>query len=190
MRAWSGDELRLVEASRRARDRGDYDRCRLRAEGLLRALGHAAGPIGRIELVALWDLASLPADGERVRSVVLQRALEELGTAEQLANRLAPFVHAAVGLSPARRRAILDEVVLPGLRNPSADPRILWTCARIGIALGAEGEEFLAARVRGSGDLRGGVDVPLDGEALTFARRMSSDAAERVAGRLLLRSDS
>lgn len=186
MRARSGDELRLVEASRRARDREDYDRCRLRAEGLLRALGQAAGPISRIELGALWELASLPPSEELVRILVLKRALEEAGTAEQLANRLEPFVNAAVGLSLARRRAILEEVVLPGLRKPAVDPRIPWTCARIGVALGAEDEEFRLLASESLATLVDARDVPLDKEALTLARQMSSQAAERVTRRLLL----
>jgi hypothetical protein len=186
MRAWSVDEHRLVEASRRARDRGDTDRCRLRAESLLRALGHAPGPIDRIELIALWDLASLPASEERVRSLVVQRALEEAGTTEQIANRLAPFVHAAVGLSPARRRAIIDEVVLPALRKPALDPRIAWTCARIGVSLAADGEEFLLLASEALAALAEACDVPCDLEALTLARRVSSEVAERVGQRLLL----
>jgi len=186
MRARSGDELRLVEASRRARDREDYDRCRLRAERLLRALGQATGPISRIELDALWELASLPPSEELVRRLVLKRALEEAGTAEQLANRLEPFVHAVVGLSPARRRAILEEDVLPGLRKPAVDPRIPWTCARIGVALGAEDEEFRLLASELLTNLVEAVDIPLDKEALTLARQISSQAAERVTRRLLV----
>jgi hypothetical protein len=186
MRRWSDDELRLVEASRQARDRGNYDRSRLRAEGLLRALGHAAGPISRIELTALWDLASLPPGEERVRSLVLERALEESGTAEQLSNRLAPFVHAAVGLSPARRRAILDDVVMPGLRKTAANPRLPWTCARIGLSLGADSEEFRRLASESLTKLVEALDLPLDDEAVTLARLMPSEAAERVTRRLLL----
>ena len=97
-----------------------------------------------------------PPSEERVRILVLQRALEEAGTAEQLANRLEPFVHAAVGLSPARRRAILEEVVLPGLRKPAVDPRIPWTCARIGVCARGRGRGIPAAGVRVAGDLGGG----------------------------------
>ena len=186
MRAWSGDEIRLVEASRRARDRGDSDRCRLRAESLLRALGHVAGPIDRIELIALWDLASLPASEEGIRTLVIQRALEEAGTTEQIANRLVPFVHATVGLSLARRRSIIDEVVLPALRKPALNPRIPWTCARIGISLAADGEEFRLLTSEALATLTEAIDVPADQEALTQARRISPEAAERVARRILL----
>ena len=186
MRAWSGDEVRLVEASRMARDRGDVDRYRLRAESLLRALGHAAGPIDRIELIALWDLASLHASEERIRSLVIQRALEDAGTTEQIANRLAPFVHAAVGLSSVRRRAIIDDVVLPALRKPAVNPRIPWTCARIGVALAADGDEFRLLASAALATLAEAFDVPCDDEALTLARRISPEAAERVAQRLLI----
>ena len=63
-------------------------------------MGHNSGPIGRVEQEALWELAHLSKQDEHARVLFLQRALKEPGTAEQLANRLEPAVHAAIGLSP------------------------------------------------------------------------------------------
>jgi hypothetical protein len=185
MRAWSDDERRLLEASRQARKRDVRDRCRLHAESLLRALGHEPGPIGRVELATLWGLACLPADLEGVRTEVLRRGLEEPGTARQMANRLAPVVHGAVGLSAARRREVVSAVVLPGLRARWADPQVAWTCARVGIVLGANDEEFLSLASEALAACTAARGLPGDEEWLTLAPQLPAAAADRIAGRLV-----
>ena len=58
--------------------------------------------------------------------------------------------------------------------------------ARIGVSLAADGEEFRLLASEALATLAEAFDVPCDGEALTLARRISSEAAERVARRLLL----
>ena len=58
--------------------------------------------------------------------------------------------------------------------------------ARIGVALGAEDEEFRLLASELLTTLVEAVDIPLDKEALTLARQISSQAAERVTRRLLV----
>ena len=148
-------------------------------------MGHNSGPIGRVEQEALWELAHLSKQDEHARVLFLQRALKEPGTAEQLANRLEPAVHAAVGLSPERRRAGLDKVVLPVLRRPATDPRIHWVSARVGIALGAHDEEFagLASEALATYvESKGGA---ISDEVLVLAPRLAAAAAERIAEQLI-----
>jgi hypothetical protein len=184
-RAWSEDERRLVDASRKAEEQDARDRDRMHGESLLRGLGHGTGLIGPVELDALWDLATLPADAERVRIEILRLALEEEGSVEQLANRLDLVVHAAVGLVSTRRQAILGEIVLPGLRAASTNPRLAWTIARVGLAVRFEGDEFLdlassalAACVEAEGAFN-------DAEWPILAARLTSPFADRIAAQLL-----
>jgi hypothetical protein len=184
-RAWSEDERRLVEASRKAKEQGARDRDRMYAQSLLRGLGHGSGAIDPVELDALWDLATLPADAERVRIEILHLALEEEGSVEQLANRLEPVVHAAVGFVSTRRQTVLSEIVLPGLRAASSHPRLAWTIARVGIALGFEDGEFLdlaSGALAACVEAEGAFD---DAEWPILATRLASPFADRIAARLL-----
>src|SRR5262249_258973 len=79
-----------------------------RAIGLLRPIGPTRDPIRPIELSALWELATLSADHERVRMRFLEQAISRIETAEQLENRRAVAIHAAVSLDPRRRQLVLD----------------------------------------------------------------------------------
>ena len=128
----------------------------------------------------------MPASEEGVRSLVIQRALEEAGTPEQIANRLAPFVHAAVGLSPERRRAIIDEVVLPALRQPEPNPRPTGRVRGSGSHSRPMARNSGCLRPRHWRPWRRRSTFPPTREAMMLARRMSSEAAERVARRLVL----
>jgi len=177
MRAWTPDEKRLVEASRRERNQREQGRLRALVEPLLRSLGHTK---------SLWDLACLSREDEHARVLFLELALKEPGTAWELANPLEPAVHAAVGLSPDRRLAVLDKVVLHVLGQPATDPRIHWVCARVGIALGAHEEKFVGLASEALAryvESKGGA---ISDEVLVFPLRLSAAAAERIAEELLV----
>jgi hypothetical protein len=91
------------------------------------------------ELNALWDLASLPKEQERVRVLFIERALSRPETAARLTRRSDLVVHAAVGLDQARR-----SVVCQGLQarvaDRGVDVRIHTACAAA-LAELAPGEE-------------------------------------------------
>jgi len=182
MRSWSDTERRLVQASRAARELREYRRQRLQGEALLRSIGHSAGPIGRVELGALWELAGLTEESERTRFLLLAAALDGRGRAEQLANRLEPVVHAAVGLCPARRQAVVSEIVLPVLRGVEVDPVVRWTATRIGLFLRASGDEFVALAGEALVGYIEQCEGPVDPEAAPLARLLPSSVAEKAAG--------
>jgi hypothetical protein len=180
MRAWSDDERRLIEASRLACSREERDRLGLRAEGFLLALGHEPGPVDPVELDKLWELAGLGEDDEGVRVCFLRLATGDRRRAQMFEARLEPAVHAAVGLHPDRRRGVLDEVVLPRLRDPSVDRDSRWVCARVGLELGCDDAEFAElasgalAAVATAGDRRP------DAQAVTLAHRLTGDVADSI----------
>ncbi len=96
------------------------------ADGLLRPLGHPGasgffqGGINSIEMVALWDLASLTPARERVRTLFLERALADAGRAEQLENRLGPACTRRSAWTAAAPRGC-DELLVGRLRDPKAN---------------------------------------------------------------------
>jgi hypothetical protein len=184
-RAWSGDERRLVEASREARERTARSRSRLQAQSLLRAMGHGSGSIDRVELDALWDLAGLSPGAEGVRAEVLSVALEDPGSISQLANCLEPIVHASVGLDPTRRNAILGNIVLPGMRAAESDPKVAWTIARIGVVLNCEDGEYqdLASRALAA-YMEAGEELE-DAQWTTLAPRLSASLSDQIASRFV-----
>jgi hypothetical protein len=93
------------------------------------------------EVADLFRLARTSSEG--VRLSYLRQALENLNNARQLGNRIDGAVLAAVGLVPERRERVLQEVVLPCLRDPkNGELGIKRFCAELGTALGARGTEF------------------------------------------------
>jgi hypothetical protein len=180
-RAWSRSERRLVEASRSERHRKEAARIHVLAENLLRPLGHSRGPYNRAELEALWELASLPETDGQARVVFLRLALNQPGAVEQLANRLEPAVNAAVGLSQIRRRAVLEEVVLPALRGSDGDPWFHWVSTRVGIALGPHDEEFGMLASQALAAYVGSEPETISDEVLEMGPQLPTPAADRLA---------
>jgi hypothetical protein len=109
------------------------------ARGWLRPMGHEGAAVTPQALDALWELAGSP--DERPRQLFVEEALARPETADQLHRGAELAVHAAVGLSPQRRRQVLD-LVLRKLRDPDADLRTRAACVSVGIALRAGEEEF------------------------------------------------
>lgn len=92
------------------------------------------------EAEALWNVAVL-AD-ERVRLLLLKQALEKFTTAVQLRNRLDSIVHCAVGLDGGRRLRVINEIILPFLRDrrqshEPIDVEVRMACVEIGDQLEA-----------------------------------------------------
>jgi hypothetical protein len=92
-------------------------------------------PMTVSEAEALWDVATLAE--ERVRILFLKQALEKYTTANQLRNCVGPAVHSAVGLDGRRRLQVIDEIVLPTLRDKARlrDPinlEVLMACVEVG----------------------------------------------------------
>jgi hypothetical protein len=71
------------------------------ADGLLRPLGHTPGPVKPFEDESIRRLAKLPPESDRVRRLFIGRAFENLDRVNQLNQRLAMVIHAAVGLDHA-----------------------------------------------------------------------------------------
>ena len=184
MRAWSHDECRLIESSRLACSKLERDRIRLRAEGFLLAMRQEPGPVGPVELDNLWELAGLGEDDEEVRVWVIRLATGERRRALRFEARLAPVVHAGVGLHPKRRRSLLDEVILTQMRNPSVDRETCWVCARIGLELGEEGVEFMAPAAKALAHVAAG-NRPPDAQAVALAHRLPRDVADSIVDTLL-----
>jgi hypothetical protein len=185
MRAWSHDECRLIEASRLACSELEQDRLRLRAQGFLLALGQEPGPVGRVELDNLWELAGLGADDEAVRLWVIRLATGDRRRAVRFEPRLEPAVHAAIGLDLKRRRRLLDEVIVPQLRNPSIERETRWVCARVGLELEEDGAEFLALASAGLAAVAAAGDRPPDAQAVVLARRLGTAVADSIVEQLL-----
>src|SRR5262249_1837739 len=124
------------------------------------------------EVDLLWELAT----GEQaVRDSVLKQALEVPQNADRAFIRRGDMtVQALVGLDPDRRRKLLQQTVLPRLRDEQADLKIRLACVRIGLALAAE-ESDLAPDF-----------VPAAGQVLTDALGVSPapDAVPALAGAL------
>ena len=184
MRAWSLDECRLIESSRLAFSKLERSRIRLRAEGFLPAMRQEPGPVGPVELDNLWELAGLGEDDEEVRVWVIRLATGERRRALRFEARLAPAVHAGVGLHPERRRRMLDEVILPQLRDPAVDRETRWVCARVGLELAGESVEFTTLAAEALAAVAAG-DRPPDAQAVALAHRLASDVADSIVDTLL-----
>jgi hypothetical protein len=96
--------------------------------------------VNAIELSALWELAAVPREQERVRLLFLERALARPEVAPQLARRADMASVAALGLDPGRR-----EPVLLGLRtrlhDTGTDGRVRAASALVMAALAAPTSE-------------------------------------------------
>lgn len=92
------------------------------------------------EEAALQKLAI--ADSTEVRLAVLRQFLETGESAERLSNRIERTSLAVTGLSPGRRERVLQEIILPCLRNEQSDIRIRTACAEIGAELGTGDREL------------------------------------------------
>jgi AAA domain-containing protein len=80
---------------------------------------------------------------EEARMSYLHQALDNINSAKQLGNRIDSAVLAAVGLVPERRERVLQEIVLPCLRDPKrGEAGIRRFCAELGTTLEARGPEF------------------------------------------------
>jgi hypothetical protein len=105
--------------------------------GLLRPLGSGEQRLGldALEVGALEDLASLPAEFDQVREDFLQHALHDRQSANRLAWRLEPVLRASLGLSPQRWSYFSDKV-RELLHDPTTAPQQRRLCARIAVRIG------------------------------------------------------
>jgi hypothetical protein len=115
------------------------------ARSLLRPLGHYWGEPHESELEALWELAENPSP--RVHQLFLDYALQHPYETQQLRNRRAWAVHAAVGLDLAKRRQ-LEKMLLQGLQNEAWDPKWREDCVWVALELTRPGQELTKVALR------------------------------------------
>jgi serine/threonine protein kinase len=139
--------LGTVQEQRDQLDDGNKRLEQTLAASLLRPLGHQEDQITAPEVEALWDLAALRREQERVRLLFVEQALQGSVTRQQLLNRADLAIHAAVGLDPARRRGV-EMLLLERLRDPKIDLNDRTDCVLIGRCLDGWGPEFAAAAGR------------------------------------------
>jgi tRNA A-37 threonylcarbamoyl transferase component Bud32 len=159
-------------------------------EGILRPVGGPQAP-GTAEVDALWQLAGLPSDRLRLR--VLEGALASPEGTRRAARRADMLVHAAVGLSPARK-ARLGEALRACLRKPSADPHLRLARVRLGAALLEDDPAFIDEAARTAeeattqaADLKALTQVAADLKALAprLGRRAEGRLAVALAGKVV-----
>jgi hypothetical protein len=104
-----------------------------------------------LDFESLWKIATLSEKQQRVRFLFLEEAIRDFASAHQLRTRVDAIVQSAVGLDDDLRRRVLDEIVLPTLRDKkqSRDAfaiEVRMACAEVGDQLDAlktpHGPEF------------------------------------------------
>ena len=122
----------LRDVQRQASRRESALTNRVKAQDLLR---RTLPPDLATRAQALWDLAL--EKNPDVRRAYLEGALSSGELAERLGDNVDYATHAVVGLDPALRAKVIDELVLPKAKDAAVDPRIRTLAARMGKCLNA-----------------------------------------------------
>lgn len=110
----------------------------LEAGRILNAIGDS-DLVTNNEMEELWTLA---ASKRQVRLNFLKQGLQSEANAERLRHRVEMATRGAVGLDRVLRKIVINDLLLPCVRQESTEYEIKVACEAIGVALLAENKEF------------------------------------------------